>query len=151
MAINKDKYKDRESTEGTSGKQAEEGEFTVKDDKTYNVRVLPHNIDEYEADTADKFGHKIKFHYNYTLLDGTKIWNIPCPKAWGMDNVCPICDEGYALFNSKNAEDKKLSKDFYRSEQVLLNLIDLTDEESVKKGIQFWKSPIKKVYQEIEK
>jgi len=149
MAINQKRMGDRQ--EGFK-KEPEQGELILEAGKKYLLRGLPRDMDEYDRpEGADDFAHIYKSHFLYIKADGTKVYNISCPKTWGNDKPCDICEEGRELYNSPNEEDKKLSKQFYRNERALLNVIDLSTQESVAKGVQWTRAPIKKVYEELRK
>jgi hypothetical protein len=141
MGINRNAMEqDAKQEQGT--RDPEPGEFVPQSGKTYIVRILPRDIDEQEsAAGARDFGWGYRTHYSYTRMDGTTARDISCPKSYGMDQPCRICEEGEKLYKSPNEEDKKLAKDFWRKLKVLVNVLDLTDQESVKKGIQWWRIP----------
>jgi hypothetical protein len=133
-------------------REPEPGEFVPTPGRTYRLRVLPRDMKEYlSPEGAADFTFMFRYHFSYVKEDGTKIYNIACPKTYGMDKKCPICDEGWRLYNSSSEEDKRLSKQFYRNDRGLISIVDLTDEAGVSKGVQWWKSPFTKVYQEVRK
>ncbi len=153
MALNRNRYAEREAGESGSTREPGENELVPVSGK-YRLRFLPRNITAYSSkDGDDDFGYKHRFHFCYIRTDGTKEYNIVCPRKHDQDykTKCPICEEGYALFTSKNSEDKKLAKGFYRQYRTLLNVLDLSNEESVAKGVQWYDAPTEKIYLEVRK
>lgn len=148
MAINRGRMEQNQERK----REPEPGEFVPVPGRTYRIRFLPRDLQEYmSAEGADDFLFWLRYHFSYLREDGTKVYNIPCPKTFGMDKVCAVCKEGWDLYSSPHKEDKELSKQFYRTDRALLNLLDLTDEAGVNKGVQWWKAPGQKVYNEIKK
>lgn len=151
MGINAQRAQDKAKEEKFK-REPEPNEFIPVPGRIYRVRFLPHDLKAYMApEGTDDVGYTLFDHFSYLRSDGSKVFHVPCPKTWGMDKPCPICAESKELYNSPAAEDKALSKRFYRSRYQLMNMIDLTDEASVRRGVQWWRAPVKKVYGEVKK
>jgi len=151
MAINQKKAADKAANPGGGfSKPLKPNEFRPQANKSYILRILPANIDEYEADEADDFAYLFKDHGSYIKSNGEALYDIPCPKMFDPRAECPLCKESWELHNSPHPEDKKIAKDLYNPPRMYLNILDLSDQESVAKGVQWWSAPKKAIYDKIK-
>jgi hypothetical protein len=121
LAKLKEKF-DKKSAERTD-------RFTLKDGENL-IRILPPSI-QYLGETVDYVSFEYLMHYNLGG-EGEKKAEV-CPKTFGKNQKCPICDAVYKLYKLNTPEDKALASELRAKKRYLFNIIDLNELD---KGIQ---------------
>ena len=86
--------------------------------KTYLVRFLP-NI----ADPKSTFFHYS--HHGFTSLATGQYVDATCPRSF--DERCPICEERFKLYKTKNEDDRNLAYMIRAHEKHLVNVYVVND------------------------
>ena len=117
--------------------------FTFKDKDNY-VRILPPSI-EYLGENVDYISYEYHIHYGLGV-EGERVSEI-CPKTFGKQHKCPICEAVWKLYKTNTLEDKALASKIRSKVRHIFNIIDLNETE---KGIQIMETG-PKIYEEIIK
>ena len=117
--------------------------FSFQDGDNY-LRILPPSK-EYLVDSVDYISFEFLTHYNLGV-EGDKRSEI-CPRSFGKQNKCPICEAVWKLYKTKTNEDKELASSLRAKTRHIFNIIDLNNLE---KGIQVMETG-PKIYEEIVK
>lgn len=137
MGINIAKLKER-----FDKKSAEKADRLNMKDGDNELRLLPPSL-EYLTGEVDYICFDYLMHFNLGI-EGNKTAE-PCPKTYGKDKKCPICEAVYKLYKTNKPEDKALAGEIRSKVRHIFNAIDLGDLE---KGIQTLEvGP--KIYEEV--
>ncbi len=117
--------------------------FTFKDKDNY-IRILPPSI-EYLGENVDYIAYEFYIHYGLGV-EGDKVSEV-CPKTFGKQHKCPICEAVWKLYKTNTLEDKALAGKIRSKVRHIFNIIDLNE---VEKGIQIMETG-PKIYEEIIK
>lgn len=103
--------------------------LSLKDGENY-IRLLPPSI-EYMTESVDYICFEYLQHANIGV-EGNKTMEV-CPKTFGKQNKCPICEAAYRLYKENSVESRTLGNSIRAKKKYLFNALDLNDLD---KGVQ---------------
>ena len=120
----------RKLQEKFSRKSGERADRLNLEDGENEIRILPPSMEYFEKD-IDYVSYDFLLHYNVGV-EGDKRAET-CPKTFGRQHRCPICEATWKLYRTNTVEDKELAKDIRAKKKHLFNAISLKNPE---KGVQ---------------
>jgi len=115
--------------------------LTLKDGENY-LRILPPDV-AFMAGSVDYISKDYLMHFKLGVEGNFK--SALCPRTFGKDKKCPVCEAVWALYKTKDKSDESKAKDIRAKTRHLFNVLDLNAKE---KGIQILEVGIK-VYEKI--
>ena len=102
----------------------------------YNWDIIPYVVQSSNHPEVEKgeMWYQRTYYVHHNLgEDGNK--SVVCPRS--VNKPCPICEHVRELFNSEDEDDRELAKTMKAKERELYNVIDLDDQDSGVKIMEY--------------